>query len=291
MYCKFCGKSIDQSSIFCPSCGKNINETMVNAVEIPKPEDKDNQRNYSSLFWKYFWLSALIYALGSVSSINSTLAVVYLIVLILFVVSFCRSINKAMQSVGKRNWWPLGLLIIIPFGFWITFFVVRHHLKPAGKWGKDSILMIILIVLVVIAVIGILAGMVLVSMNGARLKARDTRREADMRQLISAQELYYNSNNAYLTCSTTGGDCIGKINNYPAAIGTYLTPTPIDPSNDGSVCGTNYTYCGFDNTVDFGTDFCYFAKLEGGGYYIASSNGNYLKSSAPIDLGNCLSKN
>jgi hypothetical protein len=39
-----------------------------------------------------------------------------------------------MLSIGKKNWWPLGLLSIIPFGFWIAFLVVRAKLKPHGGW-------------------------------------------------------------------------------------------------------------------------------------------------------------
>lgn len=45
--------------------------------------------------------------------------------------------------------------------------------------------------LVVIAIIGVLSSIVLVSMGGARLKARNVSRQADMRQLITAQEMYY----------------------------------------------------------------------------------------------------
>jgi type II secretion system protein G len=51
--------------------------------------------------------------------------------------------------------------------------------------------------LVVIAIIGVLATIVLVSLNTARSKARDTRRVSDMRQIALALEMYYDDNNAY----------------------------------------------------------------------------------------------
>jgi len=145
--------------------------------------------------------------------------------------------------------------------------------------------------LVVIAIIGILAGMVMVSMSGARSKARDARRLQDMRQLISAQEMYYGQYDRYYTCSTSAGDCGGKPNSYPAAIPPYLTATPSDP-------GSN-TYKGLDNTAT-GQDayFCYFAKLENVnstangctgttkcGYYTASEGGNFYKTVEPSKLG------
>jgi len=45
--------------------------------------------------------------------------------------------------------------------------------------------------LVVIAIIGILSGIVIVSMSGARAKARDARRLSDMRQIATALQMYY----------------------------------------------------------------------------------------------------
>jgi prepilin-type N-terminal cleavage/methylation domain-containing protein len=51
--------------------------------------------------------------------------------------------------------------------------------------------------LVVIAIIGILAGIVLVSLSGARNSAKDARIISDMDQLRTAAELYYAKNNEY----------------------------------------------------------------------------------------------
>lgn len=61
--------------------------------------------------------------------------------------------------------------------------------------------------LVVISVIGLLASVILVALNGARAKARDTKRLADMRQIKTALELYYDKNSVYppLNVENEGG--------------------------------------------------------------------------------------
>ncbi len=84
--------------------------------------------------------------------------------------------------------------------------------------------------LVVIAIIGILATIVLVSLNSARSKARDSRRVSDLRQIALALELYYDDNSAA----------------YPAALDTlatdgYIAVVPNDPQGGAytySACGT-----------------------------------------------------
>lgn len=53
--------------------------------------------------------------------------------------------------------------------------------------------------LVVIAIIGILSSIVLASLNSARLKSRDARRIADIKQLQLALQLYYDANTDYPT--------------------------------------------------------------------------------------------
>ncbi|HXV26800.1 MAG TPA: type II secretion system protein [Candidatus Paceibacterota bacterium] len=72
--------------------------------------------------------------------------------------------------------------------------------------------------LVVIAIIGVLATLVLLQLGAARARSRDAKRIADVNQLRSALELYYEDN---------GGV-------YPDALSdldgtTYITRVPQDP--------------------------------------------------------------
>jgi prepilin-type N-terminal cleavage/methylation domain-containing protein len=58
--------------------------------------------------------------------------------------------------------------------------------------------------LVVIAIIGLLSTIAVVSLGTARGKARDTKRIADMKQVQTALEQYYNDMNGYPSVATIG---------------------------------------------------------------------------------------
>jgi len=121
--------------------------------------------------------------------------------------------------------------------------------------------------------------------------ARDNRRIADMQELSAAQKTWYAVGNRYYTCGLAGGDCKGKLYGYPLQIGTALAKTPQDPkaAQYGSkklACGKDYVYCGLNN-APYPQFFCYYAKLEAGGYYTASHEGNFKRSTPPKIFEEC----
>lgn len=93
--------------------------------------------------------------------------------------------------------------------------------------------------LVVIAIIGLLASVVLLALNGARAKSRDAKRLADVRQIASALELYFNDRNTYPTTAAAQDPLpaagIGQPNLVPNYIG--LMPTAPSPSDCASASG------------------------------------------------------
>lgn len=127
--------------------------------------------------------------------------------------------------------------------------------------------------LVVIAIIGLLSTLAVVSLNSARVKARDARRMSDLKQISTAMELYYSDNEAY---PTTVGTCAnGTIaasdggalcSGFQITNGTdvYLAAIPADPSS-----GSNYIY----NAETSG--YCIEATLEAGDPFICNNGSCY----------------
>jgi prepilin-type N-terminal cleavage/methylation domain-containing protein len=104
--------------------------------------------------------------------------------------------------------------------------------------------------LVVIAIIGILSSVVLASMNTARKKARDARRQADLKSMQLALESYYDTNSAYP--SVTGEVAVSSTTLSALTSGGFITVLADDPSSTG-----DYYY------ESDGTEYCIGAVLEG----------------------------
>lgn len=130
--------------------------------------------------------------------------------------------------------------------------------------------------LVVISIIGLLASVVLVSLNGARKKARDIARKSTLRQIASALELYFSNYNTYPTTPngiggftwyssenninssycTPLGSCPGfsaSGNFIPGLAPAYISQEPHDPNPSiGLVCaGWAPSYIYNSNGTDY----------------------------------------
>jgi type II secretion system protein G len=95
--------------------------------------------------------------------------------------------------------------------------------------------------LVVIAIIGILATIVLVSLNSARAKARDTKRIGDMRQVALALEMYYDDNSAYPVAATCTAATYTTMAGTVETGGKYITKMPTDTTYMYGAAAQDYT--------------------------------------------------
>lgn len=111
--------------------------------------------------------------------------------------------------------------------------------------------------LVVIAIIGLLSTLAVIALGSARVKARDTKRLADLRQVQTGLELYYTDKGAYPISATTtilGEDTNAKCLNGSGfgAVGcatpVYIGLIPKDPGTGDygyvSVTGSTYVITG-----------------------------------------------
>ena len=113
--------------------------------------------------------------------------------------------------------------------------------------------------LVVIAIIGILATLAVVSLQNARSRARDSKRIADVRQMQTALELYFNDWNTYPTSSSIATTIASGTSIYMATVPTAPTPA------DCTTCSTtnSYVYTQRSTGASYTIKFCLGAQTGG----------------------------
>ncbi|MFA5991420.1 MAG: type II secretion system protein [Candidatus Doudnabacteria bacterium] len=104
---------------------------------------------------------------------------------------------------------------------------------------------------VVVSIIALLASVLLVALNSARKKARDARRMADMKQITTALDFYYDTNGSYPNVSGNavncdGWDTSGSPSDFLQALVTakIISISPADPLNSGGCVS-------FKNPINF----------------------------------------
>ena len=114
--------------------------------------------------------------------------------------------------------------------------------------------------LVVIAIIGLLSTLSVLALNNARQKSRDAKRVADIKQIQTALELYYNDAYGYPTGGSSGEVLSGEELNFGTTV--YMNsipsaPTPQDGDCTSGASGTNvYDYTQNGNGASYDIEYC-----------------------------------
>jgi len=192
MFCANCGNRLVAGTKFCGSCGASI---------YSKEKDGDEQQAELSK------LKENIKEEYSVPDVSSSKTIIK-----------CGNCGFIGQGEPARRlvfkilaWsvvWFAPLLTLLYFlathkyrcpKCQSTFLGVKNEQGIfVGQRGGGSRWVLIIVVLIVgVAIIGILASIVLASLNSARMKSRDARRVADIKQIQLALELYRDANGSY----------------------------------------------------------------------------------------------
>lgn len=110
--------------------------------------------------------------------------------------------------------------------------------------------------LVVVAIIGLLATLSIVALNNARARARDAKRVADIKQIQTALELYYNDLGTYPSAASSNSAISGTFNNTTTV---YMNVFPTAPTPADGTCSTaqnTYTYLGTDSNRSYTLTYC-----------------------------------
>lgn len=148
--------------------------------------------------------------------------------------------------------------------------------------------------LVVIAIISILAVLGMVSLGNARMKARDAKRVADVKQMQVALEMFYDSNNRYPSEAEWENGTIVSTSSSGETV-YYLTSIPEAPSPADGDCtsGDNdYSYTATEDsyTINFcvGSSVAALKTENNGGILAATPTGIVFTREASVPQLSCL---
>ena len=136
--------------------------------------------------------------------------------------------------------------------------------------------------LVVIAIIGLLSALSILALGSARARARDAKRVADVKQMQTALEMYYNDMNDYPAVASMSPTSTTNVGVYTTN-GTYMRAIPAPPTvTDGSACPSTqawYTYTKTNTgaTATYTINYCLGAAVN-------DITGNQMNTATPAGI-------
>jgi len=116
--------------------------------------------------------------------------------------------------------------------------------------------------LVVISIISLLSSIVLASLTEVRKKARDTKRVAEVQQIQTQLELYYNENGEYPISSWRSSNNVSQWSAFSQALGVELPVDPVNSGTNNAVSSGNYTYSYYGGNGCLGQWYMLVYRLE-----------------------------
>jgi general secretion pathway protein G len=111
--------------------------------------------------------------------------------------------------------------------------------------------------LVVIAIIGVLATLATISLSNSRAKARDAKRVADIRQVQTALELFFNDNNRYPTANEWNAGSILSTSSDGDIVYMLTIPEAPSPADGGCDSATNsFVYTTYPDGTSYTLSYC-----------------------------------
>jgi type II secretory pathway pseudopilin PulG len=256
MFCTKCGIEQSAGSEFCHECGNKLLQTnksgevndgskVKKIVDLFEPSDVENAGNSKAII-----KCGNCNYVGTGKLGRSILGEIFAWLCILF-------------------FWPVTLIYYLATSRYrcpkcdSTFLGVKNKQGVFTQQKKLGVLGVILVVLAIIAVVGLLSTLAVVSLNNARMKARDAKRISDVKQTQTALELYHIDNEIYPKGLYNLSDILSEpINN----------PTP----NDGN-CDVDfeYEYTQLNNGLSYKLEYCLGEDTSNvtAGYNIANPDG------------------
>jgi type II secretion system protein G len=142
-------------------------------------------------------------------------------------------------------------------------------------------------ILITITILGILASIILVSTNGTREAARDSRRQSDLSQIRKSLQAYYLATGVYPTTEASEGISLQEDSAANATFtqamkgGGYMSIIPKDPSY---TAGGDYDYKYIATTSDAYT-LCAKSEYKGGYFCTDQDNGGISRTSTVAVFG------
>jgi general secretion pathway protein G len=162
-----------------------------------------------------------------------------------------------LAALDKRQMSGLFFVIFNKIGYNLVITKLFYMLNKKRAFTLIELL-------VVIAIIGILTTIAVVALNNARAKARDAKRVADVKQVQTALELFFNDENRYPTVAEFNSGSIFSTSTNGTT--TYMAIIPEAPTPPDGTC---------DNQLN---NYSYNAPAGGSSYTISYCLGNQVGS-------------